>query len=106
MSNYESVVLAVLENGSVTIETPVCYTSLRRGLDKVIAIINDSAELMGDDGIKGDITIHQLGKGAKGRVYKIAHYPDGAPVPEAFKPKFEFTIVGESDNGGESGDEV
>lgn len=98
MSDYESVVLAALEQGSITIETPVTYSSMRRGVNKVIEIINGSAELMEDPTarLQGEIAVKLVRKGKTGNVFTITHYPEGRPLPECFKPRFTFKIVGDS----------
>jgi hypothetical protein len=99
MSNYESVVEAVLTKGSITIKTTVSYSSLRRGINKVIEAINDSAELMEQEEskLKGDITIKLLSQSKIAKTYEIVYYPEGRPLPDCFQSKFEFNIVEESD---------
>lgn len=97
MANYIDLLEAVVTRGTVTIQTPVKYSALRRGINKLIRECNESAEIMDDDSMrfKGEVSIRE--DDPVRSIYTLTYYPDGRPLPECFQPKFEFKIV-EPDN--------
>lgn len=103
MSLYVELVSLVLERGNVKITAPVTYSSIRRGVNLVIHNLNVEAEFMDMEKFQGVIAIKELpeeeSKQAGGvieRTFELTYYPDGREVPDCFKPKFQFKLVGES----------
>jgi hypothetical protein len=95
MADYADLVQQVLNKTTITICTPVGMSSLRRGINKVIGQINEAADIFEDGSLKfkGDISVKPLGENAAGKLYLLTYYPDGRPLPECFKPKFNFKVV-------------
>ena len=95
MADYADLVQQVLNKTTITICTPVGMSSLRRGINKVIDQINQAADIFDDESLKfkGGISVKPLGEDTTGKLYLLTHYPDGRPLPECFKPKFNFKVV-------------
>lgn len=104
MADYATLVEKVLERSKLRITTPVCYSSIRRGINKVIEQINNNAEILEDDTYKfrGEISIALEQETSAGKVYLLTYHPNGRELPDCFKPKFEFNIV-ESEDENTSG---
>jgi hypothetical protein len=95
MADYADLVQQVINKTTITICTPVGMSSLRRGINKVIKNINEAADIFEDDSLKfkGDVSVKPIGTNAAGKLYILTYYPDGRPLPECFKSKFNFEVV-------------
>lgn len=99
MADYADLVQQVINNKQLTIVSPVTYTSLRRGINRVIKQINEAAEILDDPSykFKGEISAKLEFKTPVGYRYLLTHHPEGRELPDCFKSKFEFSVVEPTD---------
>lgn len=99
MADYGDLVEQVMQKGSVTIVTSVTYSSLRRGINRVIQQVNLASEFedLGVEKFKGEISAAPVPHKGLGKKFKLTYYPNGRELPECFKPKFTFSIVEDSE---------
>lgn len=98
MAKYHELVEYVMERGELTITAPVTYTSIRRGINKVIREVNSDAEILGTPTFEGDIVIKELCRDGLLYTYKLTYMPQGRELPDCFKPRFDFEIVTPEEN--------
>jgi hypothetical protein len=99
MADYADLVQAVMQSKTLTIVSPVTYTSLRRGINRVIKQINEAAEILDDSSYKfqGEISAKMEYKTPLGYRYLLTYHPEGRELPDCFKSKFEFRVVEPTD---------
>lgn len=95
---YQQLVQLVLERNEVKIASPIAYGSIRRGVNKVMDSLKVTAEFDGEI-FQGHVTVKQLdGKTSEGNYkYLLTFHPDGKPLADMFKPRFEFELLGDED---------
>lgn len=95
MADYTDLVQQVINKTKITIVSHVTYTSIRRGINRVIKNINEAAEILEDDSykFKGEISVKLEYKTPVGYRYILTHHPEGRELPSCFQSKFDFSIV-------------
>lgn len=93
MAKYHELVEYVMDRGELTITAPVTYTSIRRGINRVIKEVNADAEILDTPKFEGDIVIKELRREGLLYTYKLTYMPQGRELPDCFKPRFDFEII-------------
>lgn len=106
MAKYHELVEYVMERGVLTITAPVTYSSIRRGINKVIDEVNKDAEILETPTFAGDIVIKELRREGLLYTYKLTYMPQGRELPDCFKPRFEFEIVTPEENSNATEEEL